>query len=141
VFLHFLGLGVSCSDLSFDRVSETLVREPVLEVRLDGLRFPRWNILVVVVLVETVHQLGRRDGPELWHTDVEAIAVAWRIAHHCCFLDLQSLPVGVDYALENDLDGKLSVRRELRHCVILLVKYSHVDMLIANVCDFERFLE
>ena len=142
MFLHFPGLGVSCSDLSFDRVSETLVREPVLEVSVDGLRLSQWNILLVVIfLVEAVHQLGGRDGPELWHTDVEAIAVAWRIARHCCFLDLHSLPVGVDHALENDLDRELGVRRELRHRVILLVKYSHVDMLIANVGDFERLFE
>ena len=104
---------------------------------------PLSNILPVVVifLVETVHQLGGGDGPEFWHTDVEAIAVAWRIARQCCFLDLHNLPVGVKHLLENDLDGELGVRRELRHCVVLFIKYGHVDMLITNVGDFERLFK
>ena len=56
-------------------------------------------------------------------------------------VEAQGDRVRFKHVVDDCLDGKFLVRRELSHRVVLLVENGHIDVLVADICDFVCLLE
>ena len=104
------------------------------------LHFARHNIvfLCLIFLVEASHQLLRCHCLQFLGLTESCLLVADPLT---LFVLLHDVLVALDHVLDHALDRELLVRRELRHSVVLLVKYGDIDMLVAYACYLVGFLQ